>query len=197
MRKLFFSILTIVSILLFTNVERAEATCPPGYSSRLDTITFNGCQYEVTICYQCFVSHQGDVSIDRIKPLPNQAPPCDVVAWHDFNNAINFIRNYIQSTGYYFNKLCSTMPIVPCNEGQKNVVTYKEYFCWRMTLNGFEHCDDENYCEVTVEYCYDVPTSTLTTNMLSANTVGTINCPLYTGNEPFGVCFSVNTKCNP
>ena len=87
------------------------------------------------------------------------------------------------------------MPVVPCDGGQKNVVSYKEYFCWRMTFNGFEPCDKENYCKVTVEYCYNG--TTLTTNLISADPVGTINCPEYTGNEPFGVCFLVNTKCNP
>jgi hypothetical protein len=192
MKKIIFSLIFTFTLLILSNVE-SIGQCPSGYSHKLDTLTFNGCLYEVSICFKCAVTHHGEVSINRVRPIPNQAPPCDLQAWQNFNNALTYIRGIVYSPYYYFEKLCSSMIPSPCPD--YTPAKFREYFCWKKTPLGFIPCDKEVYCEVTIEYCWK--NDEYHSNFISAVQFGKYDCPDYTGKEEYEECFLVNTDCNP
>lgn len=193
--------LVLIAALVFMTGKEAAADCPDGHTFKADTITVNGCDYHIEICYQC---NAASPSIVQVMMFYKLNPNC-YQSWN-----LNQVFQDICSQVYdpiYVHALCG-MP-GPCGDGKE--YDLKTPICWQKTLvNGVvKHtpCEPIVYCVEYWEYCWDTDLNQfvrirrgLPPNQWTIE--GDFNCPTPASavpdpiipNQPTG-CFFLSTAC--
>jgi hypothetical protein len=176
MKKLIFTMLiALFSILSF---NEAKATCPSGWSSTIDTLTIDGCDYMIELCLQCNISYPSNILLRSITPLDSN---CDL---ENKDVLISMIYSIIYEPNYV-SALCFYPG--PCGSPTERTWTMRKDFCWKVYKNDKENnkymiCDDNCYCTKTVVICWNNLTQSFFYNTIQIN----INCPGY--NNPYEKC---------
>ncbi|MCX6147362.1 MAG: hypothetical protein NTW25_08950 [Candidatus Kapabacteria bacterium] len=148
----------ILAFLFSVSVEKAEATCPSGYTSQNVSMTVFGCPVTLVICLHC--SPSGSVApmviiekfiVEDVGCSTSTSPS------HTMNEiyeqALIQMRILVAS-------LCST---IPCSQGhtvvtlKRPVCVYNEY----KNINGvltfnYVGCNATSYCVITYDLCYEI-----------------------------------------
>ncbi len=198
MKKIIFSILIILVLLSISNNVVKSQPCPSGWNTKTFLINYSGCTYSVILCYECLVTHPGEVRVD-LKHIQYVSGNCAPIQWDD---AINFIRNYVSSAQFYYHELCLNIPKPEPCEGDTSKflkATYRYDYCFEEYdgIDKVRPCESDSYCEVTYRYCFK--SGEVNKYSTEAKPIGIIptykDCPLF-GHHDLGECFMVHTPCN-
>jgi len=144
-------------MLLSLKSEKVFAYCPDGYSSTSRTITVCNCPMQVDICYKCYgVSMEYIVNIVGFGFVDGNCIPSQGC------NIVQGVYDAVVNPTYLNNYLCPNN-IPPCTTGTV-VVKVKYFSCWYKYWDGtqghvmWSSCENEAYCEVEYEYCWDTQT---------------------------------------
>lgn len=182
--------------------SEAEATCPLGFTSYIDTISVGGCDYIVDMCVECTVTRPGRVTINTITPLDTS---CLSMLTPD--QKINQVLSHISNWAYVWFDACSKV-VPPCNESSKRI-TFDYPLCWAVewdSINArywYSSCDF-SVCSITYDYCMLMPEMIVQRTVVGHSQTGIPSCTLE-GHQvdlpdefnPVTECFILHTVCNP
>ena len=172
----------------------------------IDTLTVDGCDYEIELCAKCRYAFPGEVSKLHYKNLG----PCSTTLNPEqvFQGILSQISNY----AYLWFDHCQG-PLPPCNENARREITFDIPICWHaklifidpLTLDKtylYEQCDDVADCKVTYSYCKDA-FGAVHKEVVSHNPYETPTCNiegefviLPTDLGDSSDCYIIHTPCN-
>lgn len=212
--KEFSNILVALGVTLFLltvgmKSDLLSKHCKSPYQTIIDTITVDGCQYEVDLCVFCGVAYPGEVIINSVRNIGSCAPTLTQ------DQIISQIYSQLSTHAYLWFQYCQ-FNVPPCSGKARKKIEWKVYTCWKMILVHNDPdpdnriylsipCGDDTYCKVTYSYCVD-PFGIVQSNVSSYLGVNwPITCTLegyeiikpitYVGEE--SECYIVHTPCNP
>lgn len=203
MRKfLFCCSFMLFSVFVFT--QQIQATCDYGYTPKTFTMSINGCDVEVNICYKCSPLGMTENWI-VIQSFSRQAG-CVMIPELNPSQILAQIVIEFFSTTAYLNELCGSQTVPPCPQ-PNNFVNIREPRCmYKQYYNNrvwYYQCQDAQYCDCVYNVCWD-PQRGLVKELLSATaTNGNTQClnlaePLDpTLQNPVTGCYFVATPCYP
>lgn len=174
----------ILTFLFSVSVEKAEATCPSGYTSASKTFSYNAdtntCSYIVNYCYKCSPSSNGtDIIITSIES-PDFG--CFVYMSQHLRAVLNYAKDLLASN---IVNLCS---IPPCDQQMRKTISVISATCaisFRDNTNNIVYfdCGDNPICTTTYEsacldYTFSPPKLTYSSKS-SSQSSGTPNCDIY------------------
>ena len=210
MNKNRFFLVIIISMFLLTSLSlKSQSPCPTGWSQQTYTLTINGCDYSVTICYKCSTGG-GQIKLWTWQ----QVDPNCIQTWDEtevLNNTGGIWDQITDPMFLTYDIPCGTCG--PCDLGQG--FTWDEEFqiCWeKMWIDGrvwWVHCDlSDCFCLESYSLCWDNGTYVKTLVFGPEIECGLGHeyesvCPNSyippdpTENNPISPCFSIPTPCNP
>ena len=152
MKKLIIIVIFIVTVMFFEYDAYSQPQCPNGFSQSFVTLTVNGCDYTVEICYICYMNRPSEVHVFGFSKIDPNCPQ----TWN-----INQVLAYIYSqvfTPLFLNNLCGLPG--PCESG--NELWYSLFYeiCWEKIWSGgrvwYLPCNFQNcYCWELWKICWD------------------------------------------
>ena len=208
--KRFTNILVALGVTLFLltvgmNSEAEAGLCDLGGAEVKDTVSVDGCDYEIRLCIYCKPNYPGEVKIHSYRLLYGCYTTLTDQEIYDS------IIAQITTSAYII--LHCEKEIPPCNGTERLNVIFEYPICWKIVLYSINQnpdlniyyylpCDDDSYCEVTYSYCIDA--LGLHTSASNGTLIGTPNCTLesweitkptsYVGEE--SDCYIIHTPCN-
>lgn len=150
-----------VTLFLLTVGIKSEAVakepCPTGWTSVTDTVTVDGCEFEVGLCVLCSFSYPGQVKFNYFKQLDDCA---SILLPGQIKSQI---MSQVQTYAYKYFDYCQ-FTLLPCDQKERKKIKFNSPVCWfarlyYKTQNDLRYyylpCDDDAYCEVTYSYCVD------------------------------------------
>lgn len=188
--------------------SEVQAQCDSTWTHVIDTVTVDGCQYEVDLCILCRYAYPGEVKINSYKNIDS----CSTVL-----NPAEIGQGVIvqlSTWGTLFFDNCQQGGLPPCDVGSREF-NYSIPICWQATLLVHDPSNSDNniymyepcegaICEVTYSFCMGpmghektVITSSLKNGPITCTTEGhDIELPTgYVGE--YSECYFLHTPCNP
>lgn len=163
MKKIFLIFLSTFTLLILCNVE-SKGSCISGYTQDTVTVTIGNCDYKITVCFKCAVTHPGEVCIKGIEEVDSSC-----INALGIDQIISQAYSEISDGAFIYSNLCydSWYGAPPCNEEN---TAYREFnivfnYCWKVKnrFNGVEYiydivpCEENATCTETLKYCFDDP----------------------------------------
>jgi hypothetical protein len=153
MKKIFLSALLFV-MLISMSVEKAEATCPTGFTEYTQTITYGGCEWTVIFCVKCGITNPyNEVWIQQFS-----------IQYGCYDYFMSHSQEVIDAIAANVTVLsadiCGIKP--PCGSGIRYTYVYVAT-CWQNmhVVNSTENyfvqrfCSDLEFCKSTYSTCWD------------------------------------------
>lgn len=174
----------------------------------VDTVTVDGCEYELELCALCRYAYPGEISNLHYKNIG----PCSTTLNPD--QVFQGIMSQISTYAYlWFDHCVKNIP--PCNGTERREITFNIPICWHAKLivedpidpdNNiylYEQCVDEAECYVTYSYCKDA-FNNVQKEVKEFYSFGTPDCKLEaeyvvlpTALGDSSDCYHIHTPCNP
>lgn len=205
-----FVALGVTLFLFIVGVKsEAEAQCDSNWTNLKDTVTVDGCQYEVDLCFLCRLAYPGQIKLNSYRNIG----PCTTTL--DLGQIGQGIIAQISTWGTVFFDYCQQRDLPPCDEGVLEF-SYILPICWRAKLDvmvpppgkniySYEPCGGAS-CEFSFNYCEGLlgPLKTIIGDPIILD--GPITCELEgyqilpLPNDFVGqvsACYFLHTPCNP
>lgn len=213
-KNLLFTLGVTFFLLTFGMKSEAEAKdpCPPGWTTLIDTVTVDGCDYEVELCVYCQFALPGKVRFNHYRNIDDCATLLNPSEIED-----EIISQIVTFAYSYFDYCQFLLP--PCDQKPRKKITFDIPICMKAhlyykappPLNDYRYlylpCGDDAYCSVTYSYCVDYfgvahhtvdPGSTSHNFPYSCTKEGYEIIPLPTGSVgDESECYIIHTPCNP
>ncbi|MFA7325125.1 MAG: hypothetical protein WC121_00530 [Candidatus Kapaibacterium sp.] len=155
--------LIFLSITIFVaksiNIE-AKPICTKPWVNIVDTVTVDGCDYEIDLCVYCAFAYPGKVKINYYRNISGCTPTIPP------NQITNQIISQISTYAYFWFDYCQ-FNLPPCSGSLRKKIEWDIYICWKAKLvikgatphdDVYLHlpCEDnDTFCRVTYSYCVD------------------------------------------
>jgi hypothetical protein len=203
LKKILF-LFTLIAMFIISGLKSYACT------DMLDTLTINGCEYQLLLCVDCqsYGPALFSVSVKSFMKLDSECVqtlnPEDVL--HQIESQIKlyeYLHGHLCDPNNYLPPPCPNYPPDPMD-----IVTINHYFCYRQTWvvyggqmhENWEACDYDNYCSERIYYCWSPdppPLGTKEIRPLGTSWYGTPQCTLEGWDAETGECYLNHTLCNP
>lgn len=192
-----------------SSIELKSQPC----TTMVDTLTIDGCDYEVTLCVYCGLAYPGYLTVESMKLISSG---CTTTL--DPNELMQRAYTQVSTVSVMWYNYCQ-YHLPPCGGPEPpKEMTVRQYYCWKVKLDYYDAvdstnyylflpCNTDDYCEVTYEYCVD-SLGVVQKNLSSSRTDATsIDCTeegedieIPEHPDPVGTesdCYILHTPCNP
>lgn len=195
---------TLFLLTLGMKNEAVSKLCSYGGTPVYDTLTVDGCDYVVLVCYTCRYALPGEAYIQdyfNLTECSTTLNPNEV-----FQGIMSQISNYAY---LWFDHCQGNVP--PCNGKERTEITFNIPICWQAICISnsplkhlYQQCEDESECFVTYSYCKDL-FNNVHKEVKEFYPSGTRTCvlegheilPLPTSLGDSTDCYIIHTPCNP
>jgi hypothetical protein len=208
MTKIFSQKIAIIAILLISffgmNLEegKGQDPCDVGYTYGTTTITINGCDYLIKVCYICSPIGEYDIEMKFL----GYVKPVGCVPSPPISDADLYIQLKAKAKEYVL-EICG---ITPCDthEDYQTKMLFIEYICWEMTQDSYGNlhinsCNLNQTCEVIYRVCRNLSTNTISWTPIVSTYIGPntlcpkLSLPPTNNVFPINGCYMLDNSCFP
>ena len=186
----------MIVVLSFTlqNSKVNAYDCVQGMTYQVETITIEGCEYDVGLCYSCGLTNPGEVWVVEITKLD---PNCDPGI--SFPLVVKHIYLQVSTSSFIYSNLCQDPP--PCPTGNEMVV--KKWACWQIQMINYlgeetykyKPCNYDAYCKERYAHCWNEDEQRVERIFLESTYVGVPDCNLEAWEVSLPGKVGEETKC--
>jgi hypothetical protein len=203
LKKILF-LFTLIAMFIISGLKSYACT------DMLDTLTINGCEYQLLLCVDCESHGPAPYSVS-VKSFMKMDPDC--VQTLNPEDVLHQIESQIRLYEYIHTQLCNTgnyLPPPPCPYFPPNpmdIISLYQYYCYKHSWvedggqmkEVWGACDYDNYCVQRFYYCWNPfppPSGTIEIRILSTDQIGLPQCTLEGWESETGDCYINHTLCD-